>query len=73
MLRKELQTSHLSRHLCLTQNIQKQTFYDINVFKNSGAKITSNHNISEHLLISLTKLKGQMLAFVEKLASPLLS
>lgn len=38
-----------------------------------GARITSNHKLSVHLVISLTKLKGDMLAFVEKLASPLLS
>lgn len=79
MPRKELQTSLLSWYPCLTQNIQKQTLYDINVLKKNraallcGTRITSNHSISGHLVISLTKLKGQMLAFVEKLASPLLS
>ena len=66
-------------HPCLMQTIQKQTLYGINVLKKNraallcGARITSNHSMSEHLVISLTKLKGQMLAFVEKLASPLLS
>lgn len=80
MPRKELQTSPLCWYPCLTQNIQKQTLYDINVLKKKnraallcGARITSNHSISGRLVISLTKLKGQMLAFVEKLASPLLS
>lgn len=79
MLRKEVQTSPLSQHPCLTQTIQKQTLYGINVLKKNGAallcdaRITSNHKLSVHLVISLTKLRGEMLAFVEKLASPLLS
>lgn len=80
MPRKELQTSPLFQHPCLTQNITEADPLWHRCIKRiellyllHGARITSNHSISEHLVISLTKLKGQMLAFVKTLASPFLS